>query len=800
MGLWKNYSSLWNSTFDQADEFTSQLKPASDVSVETVMASLYFNAIVFVVMLATYEILRRFVPSVYASRTIHGSPRQDPAGISRLPLHTSYIPFDWVGPVFGVSWSTVRKAAGLDAYFFLRFIRMCVRITSISTFWASIILGPVYATGKNGADGWYLLSMANIQNDWRMSVSVIFMYLFSGFTFFVLKQEFSHWMELRMDFLGKGERNIDPQHHYSLMVENIPLQLRSDSALFEYFARLFPGKVHSASVILNLPKLEALEAHCLRIVKRLEKAIAVYHATKERPTQVMGKPKSSAFGIEMEFPTISFFSLCRKRNKQVLMVNEKGPYPAPGTLVDSISLHMREVADCNYQIYKLQQQNFAVAGTGSFKAREANKWFDGFTEAATQIANVIMDDSAVENDLRSPHDSMYFDDNQHILIHRADNMSGRYGSFSTPPPSPSLQHYSKRIQPASSSENRDGLEQSMSPLSNPTHSYSESLDSEKHINLVDSMDSMTYATKWNKHFLHPNSRSRHSNWFRRMIGRLGLDFLVAGLKYVNRQFDMFLANVVGTKMSSTGFVTFLDLASVSTAVSTPLTHKPHILEVHVAPEPRDIRWKSAHLPAKLLKRRENYANMVLTLGIFLWSIPLAAIQAFATAEQVARLPGMDWVLTLGNGSVTAFINGYLPVVALLCLIMILPVIFEQIAVKYENRKTLSDVQRSMLGRYFYYQLANIFLTVTAGSFWDSLADILDRPGNILEILGNSLPKVVGYFISLLITKILAGLPIVVLRVGALGKKLFLRSISSMAKVTQREIDAIYRRENLLYGW
>lgn len=180
MGLWKNYSSLWNSTFDQADEFTSQLKPASDVSVETVMASLYFNAIVFVVMLASYEILRRFVPSVYASRTIHGSPRQDPAGISHLPLHTSYIPFDWVGPVFGVSWSTVRKAAGLDAYFFLRFIRMCVRITSISTFWASIILGPVYATGKNGADGWYLLSMANIQNDWRMSVSVIFMYLFSG--------------------------------------------------------------------------------------------------------------------------------------------------------------------------------------------------------------------------------------------------------------------------------------------------------------------------------------------------------------------------------------------------------------------------------------------------------------------------------------------------------------------------------------------------------------------------------------------------------------------------------------------
>mmetsp|Transcript_22394 Transcript_22394/g.33982 ORF Transcript_22394/g.33982 Transcript_22394/m.33982 type:complete len:1037 (+) Transcript_22394:105-3215(+) len=800
MGLWGNYSNLWNSTFDEANEFTSQLKPASDVSIETVMASLYFNAIVFVLMLASYEILRRFVPSVYASRNLHNSPSVDlsedrgvgMSGMSKLPLYNSYIPFDWVAPVFGVSWSTVRKSAGLDAYFFLRFIRMCVRITSVSTFWASIILGPVYATGMNGADGWYLVSMVNIQNDWRMTVAVIFMYLFSGFTFFVMKQEFSHWMELRMDFLGKGERNIDPQHHYSLMVENVPLQLRSDSALREYFERLFPGNVHSATVILNLPKLEALEAHCLRIVQRLEKAIAVYHATTKRPTQVIGKPRSSAFGIEMEFPTISIFSLCRKRNKEVVMVNEKGPYPAPGTLVDSISLHTREVADCNYQIYKLQQENFVLAGTGNVKPREANKWFDSFAEAAAQVANTIMDDSAIDNDLKTHHD-----ENQEVLIHRAENMSGRYGSFSPANASPSLHYNPNRKTPASSFENRDVLEHSMSPLSDPSQSYSGSMESDKSAKLI---EPMVYATKRNKHFLHPNSRSDYSNRFRRIIGRLGLDFLVAGLKYINRQFDNFLANVVGRKMSSTGFVTFLDLASASTAASTPLTHKPHVLEVHVAPEPRDIRWKSAHLPAKLLKRRENYANVILTLGIFLWSIPLAAIQAFATAEQVARLPGMDWVLTLGNGSVTAFINGYLPVVALLCLIMILPVIFEQIAINYENRKTVSDVQRSMLGRYFYYQLANIFLTVTAGSFWDSLADILDRPGNILEILGNSLPKVVGYFISFIITKILAGLPIVFLRVGALGRKLFLRSISSPAKATQRQIDGIYRRDNLLYGW
>jgi len=803
MSLWGNYSNLWDNTFDEANEFTSQLTPASDVSVAAVMTSLYFNAIIFVVMLGSYEVLRRFIPSVYASRKLN-SLGQEHAGIAHLPLHNSYIPLDWVGPVFGVSWSTVRRAAGLDAYFFLRFIRMCVRITAVSTFWASIILAPVYATGSNGAGGWYLISMINVETGgWRMGVSVIFIYFFSGFTFFVMKQEFSHWMELRMDFLGRGERNIDPQHHFSLMVGNIPLQLRSDSALYEYFERLFPGKIHSASVILNLPNLEALEAHRLRVVKRLEKAIAIYHATLKRPSRVIGKLRSAAFGLQMELPTTSSFSFCRKYIGEGEFVSEEGSYPPQGTLVDLISLHTRELIDCNRKLYELQQQNVVVAGTGNVKSKRSSKWMTDIADAASRAASTIMDDSALDNHLQNPHNSIVFNDNQLILIQRVDTMSGRYGSFSTPPSSP-IAHQGKRgIHCVTQSKEDNSIVGNNMPniiFSESSISYSGSVDTDKSTRVFVSNHMTTATKRKGKHFTHPNSRSKHASVFRRMIGRLGLDFIVSGLKYINRQFDTFVANVVGTTMSSTGFVTFLDLASVSTAASTPLTHKPNVLKVHVAPEPRDIRWKNAHFPSKILQRREYYVNILLTLGIILWSIPLAFIQAFATADQVSRLPGMEMIKTLNGGRIGTFINGYLPVIALLGLIMILPIIFEQIAIHYEHRKTVSDVQRSMLGRYFYYQLANIFLTVTAGSLWDSLADILDHPGNILMILGNSLPKVVGYFISLLITKILAGLPIVVLRVGALSRKLFLLSVFSKAKVTQREMDGIYRRENLLYGW
>ena len=43
-------------------------------------------------------------------------------------------------------------------------------------------------------------------------------------------------------------------------------------------------------------------------------------------------------------------------------------------------------------------------------------------------------------------------------------------------------------------------------------------------------------------------------------------------------------------MSSTGFITFNDLAGVSTAAVIPLSHDPDVLVTSIAPDPRDIIW------------------------------------------------------------------------------------------------------------------------------------------------------------------------------------------------------------------
>lgn len=58
----------------------------------------------------------------------------------------------------------------------------------------------------------------------------------------------------------------------------------------------------------------------------------------------------------------------------------------------------------------------------------------------------------------------------------------------------------------------------------------------------------------------------------------------------------------------------------------------------------------------------------------------------------AMIPGLEWINDIGGDQWKPLVNGYLPVITLLGLILILPLIFQLIATSYEKRKTISDVE------------------------------------------------------------------------------------------------------------
>ena len=186
---------------DSSSTLSSQA--SHDVNTSAFLTAFYVNIVVFIVLIGCYELFRKWFPSVYSPRTtvigrssaepsskrnsdkVGGGEESDsersstssPSGLTSFNVTKSIIsnrvnhiintsqPLSWIPGVCRASWSTVRSSGGLDSYMFLRYVRLCFRITFTSALWGLIILWPVYATADGGANGWYFLSMANITQE-----------------------------------------------------------------------------------------------------------------------------------------------------------------------------------------------------------------------------------------------------------------------------------------------------------------------------------------------------------------------------------------------------------------------------------------------------------------------------------------------------------------------------------------------------------------------------------------------------------------------------------------------------------
>jgi len=609
-----------------------------------------------------------------------------------------FLPMSWVPSVVRVPWSRVLEIGGLDAYTYLRYIRMCFRIVCVSGFWSLIILIPVYATGRNNdefvSEGWYRYSMAHIsRGSWRLWFPAFFCWLMTFYVCFVMNEEYKHFTEKRIQFLTRANVDVHPQHNYSIMVEGLPSNLRSDRDLYEFFNRLFPNQVHSACIVLNVQDLKSLTDQRFNVKKRLEKAHAYHVATGRRPVHIHGRDFKVCAGIES---MTSYGAAPTWKGESPLDTERE---PSIGERVDSINYYQRELRRLDFAVQGMQREKIILAGSLNEVVRSGSS--SSFSRGL---------------DLAYKSVSERYDSQEDGMLHNYDDMKGAKGSLS-------------------------------------------------------------------------------------LLGKIGLDFLVSSIKYFYRHTLLMFERVSSNPSTSTGFVTFNNLSAVTLAASAPLLNQglQDNLEIVLAPEPRDIQWNNVHIDIMWTSGREWIANVLLTFGVILWSVPVTLIQALASTDSLAQLTGWDWLSNIG-GEHTAFINGYLPVVSLLGIIMLLPVIFRWIAENYENRKTKSGVESSILVRFFYYQLANIYITVSAGSIWDALYKIVDHPGNAFAILSASFPSVVGYFVSLLMTKTLAGLPIVMLRVTDLGRYLFYKLCFRERKMTQRELDNIYKPAMLQYGY
>eukprot|EP00913_Durusdinium_trenchii_P013781 g12940.t1 len=152
--------------------------------------------------------------------------------------------------------------------------------------------------------------------------------------------------------------------------------------------------------------------------------------------------------------------------------------------------------------------------------------------------------------------------------------------------------------------------------------------------------------------------------------------------------------------------------------------------VKPAPEADDVIWENVQLPfdqmqkldaAKVfattplnfvapsemsqivdahLRQRRFVGRAVCVMGIIFWSFPITAIQALSQKNVLDQMLPHGWVAWLSENypTVFSFITIYLPVVALLSLLVLLPWALHQIAVFVEARKSYAEVTISVMHR------------------------------------------------------------------------------------------------------
>jgi uncharacterized small protein (DUF1192 family) len=249
-----------------------------DAGTSSVFATLGFGVVVFAIIFVAFEIFRRKFLDVYIPNVRKGAIKSEKV---QAP---SPVVGSWILQIWKVSDDEIITIAGMDAYVYLRFLKMCFRIALICSFLGSTLLA-VYGTSDTDDDtaavhGISLYSMANIPaGDQRLWAPCLFTYLYTFIFLYYAYFEYANFTIKRGKYLKSGDPFVPRQTLYSILVENIPSKYRTSQGLYNLFDRLFPGEVLYAYVAISLAPLETLVMYREQLLAELEKHIAVYEAS-----------------------------------------------------------------------------------------------------------------------------------------------------------------------------------------------------------------------------------------------------------------------------------------------------------------------------------------------------------------------------------------------------------------------------------------------------------------------------------------------------------------------------------------
>ncbi|KAK5988577.1 Calcium permeable stress-gated cation channel 1 [Cladobotryum mycophilum] len=257
-------------------------------------------------------ILRPRWPSLYAARKRRLDPRIG------LPALTDSF-FGWIPGLYRVTEEQILASAGLDAFVFLTFFKMAIRLFATMAFFAIVVLWPINYRYRN------FQSFFNITDpdpddpqDWHVRYSpvhlpigqmnmlgdepskdrsrertwlwayVVFTYFFVFLTLYSINIETFRIIGYRQDYLGSQSTVTDR----TFRLTGIPTSFRSEPRIRTLIEKLGIGKVSAVNLCRDWKKLDHLVEERLQILRKLEAAWAKH----------LGHQRVSTNGYTSSFP------------------------------------------------------------------------------------------------------------------------------------------------------------------------------------------------------------------------------------------------------------------------------------------------------------------------------------------------------------------------------------------------------------------------------------------------------------------------------------------------------------------
>ncbi|SCV03542.1 LAMI_0H08988g1_1 [Lachancea mirantina] len=183
---------------------------------------------------------------------------------------------------------------------------------------------------------------------------------------------------------------------------------------------------------------------------------------------------------------------------------------------------------------------------------------------------------------------------------------------------------------------------------------------------------------------------------------------------------------------------------------------PRVTDKILGINPQDILWRNLTCSnwfwVFFRVCISNAISVIITVG---WAIPIAFVGLVSQIQYaVALVPHLNW-LNPENSIISAATSNLLPILTLIFLTEFAPWIFRQLSV-LKGRRTGAEIERDIEQWLFVFFFIHIFLVVTISSGVPIMIEkILYDPSGIPKLLASNLPKSANFFYSFILIRGLA---------------------------------------------